>query len=868
MIDVLFLLADSPLKTPDGKYFNNLYRIADKKLRGYNWKCTHVVDHYMEKIKKQDIEANLGSLMEFIEIEHPKVIIAMGREAYMSLGLESKKIIDNCNIPTRSPYLGTGICFRRKRSNTEIHDSRGAYYIKSGEYVRLVSHKDIWIYPTHSYKNMLTYGCGYKGQDFFERQLERVVEIVDEYPNFKKFQEEDLGKSVTLFYKPEHLKDAYEKLAELEKLQVFAFDIETAGYDVPKEAQLEFSHRCAKITMISIGTSEHSYVFNTYRLPCLKYAINKVLANNGKHLTWNGRFDIEFLKYLWKTNFREHVHIDGRICLYLVDMQMQFLGKGSSTLKFASAIFMKNGAKFAGYEKNDGIHKAIEEGDGAYLEAHEVQFMYYCGIDVLVTDATVKTLWKLMDSKNRSLATSYYMNLSEMLNEIHSGGIMVDEEKLERYINDLREFIAAIEINIKSIHDINPKSTQDLAKVLYEIRGLTRNYTERGNLSVTTEILESYKDDPFCRLVLDYRGFLKQLEIFEAIKKYVKNGYCKPTYNQYRTTSGRLSSTNPPIQIVPTNKKIISEIPEIDQSTGALIGEVISLNRPVWKYHVIVKDKVDLKYKLVETSPNFKEIFIPEPGHTLIYSDYSQLEVNILANYINRCSLDKTLQNAIIQGRDMHSYTCSLLYSVLMGQTFTEEFITQNKEVEPYSSWRQASKAILFKLIYGGTYKSFAVERNIPEEEAKRIFDTFTTVIPGIADYMNNQEIMAKTYYNVDTLPGHVRSLKVYQFERYNSKARSIALNHPIQGTACYFVNIAMMKLHERLPEINGRILLTVHDSIASQVPDDKLEEGLALQKWCKIDYLMEKYKEFFYAPLRMSLYYGKNWHELTKKKF
>lgn len=865
MLDFLFMLSDTPCKEGTGRYFDLLYKILDDILKDYYWDVIHVYKEYKDDVTKEDLEKYLQENLDLIEKEHPKVIIAFGREAFMALGLENIKVTEICSIPQKSPWFGATQIGVPKRGQPLQSSNRGILYTPKGKVFTLVSHKDILVYPTYSYKNMLSYGTGYKGQSFFQRQLERIKEIHHMYPNFAPISEDEYRTKITLYYKKEHLADAINILKELESQRTLSFDIETAGYDIPKEAQLNPRHVKAKISMIAFGKLERSWVFNTHYLPELIPYINKVLENGGNHLSWNGKFDIDFLRVLWKTNFGKHIHIDGMVCQYLVDMNMQFLGKGASTLKQASSIFIQDGARYAGYQKEGGIDEAIKEGDGAYLQEHEIRFMIYCGIDVIVTYKTVLTLWSSMTAKSRNLATTYYCSLSDILNEIHKDGIKVDMPKMELYMASLKEFIDKLEAQIKSLYDINPRSNPDLADVMYNKMGLTKNYTDAGNLSVTTEILESYKGNKFCALVSDFRSFSKQLELFQAILDHIKGGYCYPTYNFLRTTSGRLSSTKPPIHIVPKNKKVITVIPE--GTTEETIESVIG--RPVWINHKLGKN---LKGESIctETSPNFKEIFVAEPGYEMIYSDYSQLEVNILANFIDKCSDDNTLQEAIRMGRDLHSYTASLLYSVIEQKEYTEAFIKANKETDPYMSWRQDAKSVLFKLIYGGTYRSFAEEKNIPDEDAKRIFDTFLTVIPGIADYMKHSEYMAKQYKFAETYPGHVRELPIYRFERNNNKAKNISLNHPIQGTACYFVNCALMELHDRIKAQFGgksRILLTVHDSIASQFPEERWEEGLKLQMACKLDYVMERFKSFITVPLRMDIYHGKNWHELEKYK-
>lgn len=287
--------------------------------------------------------------------------------------------------------------------------------------------------------------------------------------------------------------------------------------------------------------------------------------------------------------------------------------------------------------------------------------------------------------------------------------------------------------------------------------------------------------------------------------------------------------------------------------------------RPIWKNHKVVKGEDGFNY-LEERSPFFKEIFRAEPGYELIYADYSQLEINILANLITLVgSKDRSLQEAIRAGKDVHSYTASLVYSIIMNKKYEESFITANKHLEPYKTWRQDCKSVIFKLIYGGTHKSMAREKNIPEENAKFIWDTFLNTIFGIKDYMEYEKAFGANNKYVQTIAGHSRDVKILGIERWNNKAKNICLNHPIQGSASYLVNLAMIKLHELIGTLGGNILLTVHDSIVSQIPKHKLHEGLLLKLDVMENYLTFVKKDFFDVPPRIDLETGSNWNNVKQ---
>lgn len=889
MTDHLFcLVSDGPCQAGEEvtyKHYSLLRSAIEQVLPNMQYTIQFLTPDYKPNPTMSDVQPQIQGIYDKLYALKPRVILAFGEAAFKVLHLANTKISEICSIPQTSEILVKDMHLDERSPKAKMVNLidpdpiRGTYVTKRGVMYSLAGYTPI-IYPTYKYGSMCSYGSGYKGLMLVERQLARIKEIL-ENPNFAPYKPEHYTKFIKIYSKKNQVPEAIETLSRLVTWKKYSFDIETAGYQVPQDAQLDFRHIDAEITMIAIGTDKECYVFNTHSLSELIPYIKPVLENQGVHITWNGRFDINFLENLWGVKFDGHTHIDGMACLYLNDMNVQFLGKGASTLKSSCASFLQNGAYYAGYQKNAGIDEAIHSGDGAYLAEHEDEFMLYCGIDVLMTYSTAAVMFNKLDQPQRKLVTVYYPDLDNTLNDIHKGGIKVDEPLMKNFMENLETFCDSTKIEITKLagnEKFNPSSPIMLSSYLYDTLKLPPFYTEKGTLSVTTEVLDHYNCIPFCKMVSDYRGFLKQLEIFSAIKKHIHNARCYPFYNMYRTTSGRLTAKNPPIQIIPSNKKIETRLPvglnlglvkngkvaikrgkkliETDQIINTA-GIVAYLGRPLWPIHEIENGV------LTEVSPNFKQIFISDIGQEMLYADYSQLEIVILANFIDQCSKDHALQDAIREGRDLHSFTCSKLFSILKKQTFTEEFIRSNKNVEPYHTWRSDSKAVIFKLIYGGTYKSFARDKCIPEDEAKLIFDTFLQVFPGIRDYMNAQDRFAHAENAVKTYAGHRRDLEVYRYESYNGKARNIALNHPIQGTASFFVNEAMVEYNTQLRKLGGSILLTVHDSIASQAPEAIWQQAAKLKQDTMTLYIMEKYKKFITVPLRVEMFHGKNWSEL-----
>lgn len=153
---------------------------------------------------------------------------------------------------------------------------------------------------------------------------------------------------------------------------------------------------------------------------------------------------------------------------------------------------------------------------------------------------------------------------------------MVDMEKLHLHVTELNEFCTQLELSIEQRlqeeqcksglelfkpNQFNPRSSKHIVKVLYKMMGLPERTTEKGSLSANNDVLKEFAhEQPFCKLIIDYRKFRKQLEIFLTVFKFVNNYKCYPLYNQYKTTSGRLTATSPPIQIIPKNTVITTKV--------------------------------------------------------------------------------------------------------------------------------------------------------------------------------------------------------------------------------------------------------------------------------------------------------------------
>lgn len=815
MTKVIFLIEDMPNK--DEQYSPNTNPILNHTLRSPKFKlllqivkkyisnCEFytICDKYYTKLTKVVMRNFKGLFYDLLVSEGDKVIVTMGLSAFKFL--EDQKVVmkDIAGIPQYSEVF------------------------------------KCWVYPTYSFQALLSYNMALKGQAYFERQIIQLKAMIED-PDYKPYSIDYYKSKITIH--TTDLEVAIETIRYWKQNQGWAFDIETAGYradgqKIPKEAQLDKTHSLAEITCIAIGTGDRVDVYNLRTLPSLIPYLKKLFETAILPISWNGlSFDAEFIKTLWHINFPPH--IDGRVCYYITDANMSSLKyPGINTLKSASANFLSS--KYAGYQKIDGLDKAMKEGDADYILEHEDAFLLYCGIDVLVTHILTTKLYEALPAKMQGTVLNYYTQIAQLATNLKAYGIKVDLELLKVYIDKITAFCSQFTF------PINVGSSKQLGEYLYTTLGIEAHYTETGNYTVDSETLAEI-DHPFVKKVLVYKKFHKELEQLHTLEERLVNGRIIQDLNFLGTASGRMSSG---FHTAP--KKFELESP------------LASLDRPIWENHKITDKKT-----LIEYSPNYKKLIVADEGYTLLYADYNQLEVVILACMIDLFGTDKTLQTAIREGKDLHSYTASLLYSTLKHESIPYELIYKKgkkEKIEPYHTWRQDAKSVIFKLIFGGTYHSLAEEKGISKDEAKAIWDTYLRIIPGIKEYMQYQANLAIREKKIATFFGHTRALPILSYDPTNTKAKNISLNHPIQGTATHIVNQAVLMVEQEVTKVLGHILFSIHDSIAIQVPHNRVLDGAKMLKWCMIDYISKKYSDLITVPLSTEIEAGPNWADVKE---
>jgi DNA polymerase-1 len=237
-----------------------------------------------------------------------------------------------------------------------------------------------------------------------------------------------------------------------------------------------------------------------------------------------------------------------------------------------------------------------------------------------------------------------------------------------------------------------------------------------------------------------------------------------------------------------------------------------------------------------------RKVFIPDEGCLFLSSDYSQIELRIMAHL----SGDSNMVEAFAKGQDIHAATAAKIYKIPL------EEVT--------GDMRRKAKTANFGIIYGISPFGLSERLNIPRGEAKELIDEYFVTFPGVKQYMDNSILQAREKGYVETLLGRKRYLP--DINSRNATVRGYAernaINAPIQGSAADIIKMAMIRIFKRFEEeqLRSKMILQVHDELNFNVFPDELEKVRQI-----VTYEMEKAYNLD-VPLVIDLGVGKNWLE------
>jgi len=410
---------------------------------------------------------------------------------------------------------------------------------------------------------------------------------------------------------------------------------------------------------------------------------------------------------------------------------------------------------------------------------------------------------QLIKDKMLDVYESFDRPLVAVLCDMEKAGVMIDAQSLSQLKSEFEHNIHHYEQEIYSLagEEFNIGSPKQIGEILFAKQGIKGKKTASGAYQTGADVLEKLADEgnELAAKILDWRSFSKLKSTYtDALLDLLdKNNRIHTTYNQTVVNTGRLASNNPNLQNIPIR---------------------------------------------TEEGKKIRECFVAKKGYKLIASDYSQVELRLLATVADV----KGLKQAFAAGVDVHSSTASKVFGV------------PYEEVD--ASLRRHAKAINFGIVYGISQYGLAKQIGVKPEEAKAYIDAYFAQMPEIKAYMDNTITFA--HRNGYVLTPFGRKCSVYGINDSNKRivanAERAAINAPIQGGAADIIKLAMNRMPKVLQEagLKTKMLLQVHDELVFEAPEHEIEQAAKL-----IKQTMENVVDLS-VPFIAEVGIGNNWTE------
>lgn len=387
---------------------------------------------------------------------------------------------------------------------------------------------------------------------------------------------------------------------------------------------------------------------------------------------------------------------------------------------------------------------------------------------------------KLKEVNSLDLFYNIDMPTVEVLSDMQWNGMYVDKEELEQFGKELTSKLETITKIIYEMagEEFNINSTKQLGEILFEKMKLPVIKKTKSGYSTDVDVLEKLKkEDPIIEQILEYRQLMKLNSTYvEGLKPYIniKTNRIHSFFHQTITATGRISSTEPNLQNIPTR---------------------------------------------FELGKRVRKVFKPEKGKIYLDADYSQIELRVLASI----SGDEHMIEAFKEGKDIHKQAASKVFKTPIEEVTKEQ--------------RSNAKAVNFGIVYGISDFGLGEQLGIGRKKAKQYIEEYLEQYAGIKQFMENITEQAKEQGYVETLfhrRRYIPELKSnnYMVRQFGARA---AMNTPIQGTAADIMKIAMIKVYNEIKsrKLKSKIVLQVHDEMMVETPIEEKEEMINIMKKC-----------------------------------
>ena len=389
----------------------------------------------------------------------------------------------------------------------------------------------------------------------------------------------------------------------------------------------------------------------------------------------------------------------------------------------------------------------------------------------------IYALWeKLSELIEKNSQNELYYNvelpLINVLASMQIEGFTIDSDQLKKFGDFLKEHIEKFEREIYSLagEEFNINSPKQLGEILFGKLGLKGGKKTKTGYSTKADDLENLApDNEIVALVMQYRPYQKLKSTYcDGLAALVNpnTGKIHSVFHQTGTVTGRLSSSEPNMQNIPTRTELGREL---------------------------------------------RKMFTSRDGYVLVDADYSQIELRVLAHLAN----DKTMIDAFWAGEDIHSVTASKILGVPVNELTKEQ--------------RSSAKAINFGIVYGMSEYTLSQDLHISFKEAKAYMDEYFNKYSGVKDYLEGLKRFAHENGFVKTLMNRIRYIPELKSSQatVRSFGERAAMNTPIQGSAADIMKYAMVRVYNKLLSegLKAKIILQVHDELIIEAPVNESEQ-------------------------------------------
>lgn len=590
----------------------------------------------------------------------------------------------------------------------------------------------------------------------------------------------------------------YETLIEMDRLNAlvskigrsFSVDIETTGRDTLRDVIVGIA-LCANKGKAHYVPLSHSYEGVHTQIDkedCLR-TLRIIFENKDiQKIGHNLKFDISFLR-------REGLNVSGM--LYDTMIASYLLNPNRPNHNLEEVAF-----EYLSYRKKtfpEIIGKRASFADVPIEEA-----TVYAAEDAALAYELKDILFpKLEEEGLDKVYRDIEMPLINVLIDMEMAGFLIDTEKMRDMSKEIERELESIKRRIYFLAgaEFNINSPKQLSKVLFHSLGLKPGKKTKTGFSTELSVLEELAEfHELPREILNYRSLSKLKSTYTDVLPSLVNpitGRVHTSFNQTVTATGRLSSSEPNLQNIPIK------------------GE--------WGRRI-------------------REAFIAAPGNLIISSDYSQIELRILAHL----SGDRSLIEAFQSGVDIHAKTASELFNVDINS------VTQDM--------RRVAKTVNFGIVYGISPFGLSEALNISREEAKQYIANYFERHREVKDYIEMTLKDASERGFVKTMFGRKRHIPELKSKTTSTRqlGERLAVNSPIQGTAADIIKVAMINIWQTIKDkgLKTKMILQVHDELVFEVPEDEIDVVARLVKE-KMEGVVK-----LTVPLRVESGIGKNWAE------